>query len=118
MLRVHKYVDIWVNSLCQNMAYMVTIVLLAFQHKLNYYYLFEFLNKYFFICAKILIKSKISLSRFEPHTSKDKVLTLKWFRPTRLSHNTKYITFIIIYKNYMSKFSELKNQLPKLRFKI
>jgi len=110
MLGVHKYVDVWVNSLCQNMAYMDTIVLLGFRHKLNYYY--------FFICAKILIKSKFSLSRFEPHTSKDKVLTLKWFRPTRLSHNTKYIAFINIYKKYMSKISELKNQVPKLRFKI
>jgi hypothetical protein len=36
----------------------------------------------------------------------------------RLSHKDNNIILIILYKHYASKFSELKNQLPKLRFEI
>jgi hypothetical protein len=36
----------------------------------------------------------------------------------RQSHKDNNVIFIILYKHYVSKFSELKNQLPKLGFEI
>jgi hypothetical protein len=45
-------------------------------------------------------------------TLKFKNLRLKH---TKQSHKPKWIVFIIIYNHYELKFSELKNQVPKLR---
>jgi hypothetical protein len=36
----------------------------------------------------------------------------------RLSHKDNNVIFIILYKHYVSNFSGLKNELPKLRFEI
>jgi hypothetical protein len=101
------------------------VVPLPFQHKLNYFSFIQNFEKLFLICVEVLIKFTIrvwnpqhSLSRFEPQISKDKVLTLKWSKHTRLFHNIGYIVFIIIYNHYLLKISELKNQVLKLRFKI
>jgi hypothetical protein len=46
------------------------------------------------------------------------VLTLKWFKHTKLFHNTEYNVFIIVDNHYLPKFSKLKNQVPKLRLKF
>jgi len=40
------------------------------------------------------------------------------FKHIKLSHNLEETMFIIFYNHYMLKISELKNQMPKLRFKI
>jgi hypothetical protein len=40
------------------------------------------------------------------------------YKNTTLFHNAVSVVFIIMYNRYMLKFSELKNQVPKLRFKI
>jgi hypothetical protein len=37
---------------------------------------------------------------------------------TRLLHNIAKPFFIILYDHYLLKISELKNQVPKLRFQI
>ncbi len=58
------------------------------------------------------------LLMFEPHTFKDKILTLQQSRHIRLFENIEPCVLIIIYNHYMSKFLELKNQVLKLRFKI
>jgi hypothetical protein len=98
---------------------MDTIVPLPFQHKLLLFCLFKNLKDYF-IYVKILINKEFHcqglnprhpLSRSKPPTSKDKVLTLKWSRHTKLFHNTAYILIIIIYNHYMLKFSKSKNQV-------
>jgi hypothetical protein len=43
---------------------------------------------------------------------------LRQSKHTRLSHKLTKHVFIIFYKHYLPKISELKNQVFKLRFKI
>jgi hypothetical protein len=74
---------------------MITIVVpLPFWHKLNYSSCIQNFENLFLIYIKILIKSKISLLRFEPWTSKDRVLTFHWSKHIRLFHSIGYIAFI------------------------
>jgi hypothetical protein len=72
----------------------------------------------FIICAKILINLKVQLSGFELQTFNDNDLKLKQFKHIRLLHNIDKTLFIIFYNHYFSKFLELKNQVPKMRFQI
>jgi len=45
-------------------------------------------------------------------------LKLRESKHIKLFHNIDKSLFIILHKHYMPKFSKLKNQVPKLRFKI
>jgi hypothetical protein len=45
-------------------------------------------------------------------------LKLKKSTHTKLLYNIDKTLFIILYTHYMPKISELKNQVPKLRFQI
>jgi len=45
-------------------------------------------------------------------------LKLKQFKHTRLFHKIGSTLLIILYNYYLSKFSKLKNQVPKLRYQI
>jgi hypothetical protein len=74
-----------------------------FWHKLNYFLFCQIFEKIIITCAEIfiiIIKLRICLD------------TLK------LSHKHNKNVFIIIYKHYLQKNSELKNQVSKVRFKI
>jgi hypothetical protein len=48
----------------------------------------------------------------------DSNLKLGQYRHTRFFHNIDKILFIILYNYYLPKFSELKNQVLKLKFQI
>jgi hypothetical protein len=54
----------------------------------------------------------------ELKTFKFKNLKMKQSRQSKLSHKLFNNVFIIFYNHYLPKFSELKNQVPKLNFKI
>ncbi len=99
---------------------MDTIVPLPFQHKLLLFLFIQNFERLFFIYVEILINKEFHcqglnprhpLSRSKPPTSKDRVLTLKWSRHTKLFHNTAYILIIIIYNHYLLKILESKNQV-------
>ncbi len=64
------------------------------------------------------MKSKAQLSSFESQTFHNNDLRLKQPTHVRLFHNIDKSLFIILYNQYLSKISELKNQMPKLRFQI
>jgi hypothetical protein len=42
----------------------------------------------------------------------------RWSKHTRLFHNAKRPFYIILYNHYMLKIIKLRNQVPKLKFKI
>jgi len=100
----------WVFSVRQ-----YTVVHEQFQHKLNYFLFYQNFEKIFTICVKNLII--IIIIKFEIFR-----LSGLNFRPiiSRIEEYDKdnKIIFIILYKYYLPKFSELKNQLSKLRFEI
>jgi hypothetical protein len=56
--------------------------------------------------------------KFELQTFKDSHFKLSQSRCIKLFDNTNTSLFIILYNHYLPKNSELKNQVPKLRFKI
>jgi len=53
---------------------------------------------------------------FEPQTFHDGDLKLKQSKHIRLFHNIDKTIFIILYNNYLSKFSKLTNQVLKIKF--
>jgi hypothetical protein len=79
-----------------------------FWHKLLIYLFFQKFEKWFIICAKILINLKVQESKFEPQTFHDSDLKLKQSRHIRLFHNIDKTMFIIIYNHYLPKFSNKK----------
>jgi hypothetical protein len=92
-----------------------------FQHKSISYFV-KILKNTFTTCAKILIiiiksnsemfclfKFKLAISQTKECDSLDTL---------RLFHKDNKILFIVLYKYYVPKKLELKNQLPKLRFEI
>ncbi len=60
----------------------------------------------------------VDLLGFELQNSHDNDLKLKQFKHIRLFHNIDKILYIICYNHYLPKFSKLKNQVLKLKFKI
>jgi hypothetical protein len=61
------------------------------------------------MCVKILKQLKVQLQTFHGND-------LKLRLDTRLFHKIDKTLFIIFYNHYLSKISELENQVPKLRF--
>ncbi len=93
-----------------------TIVPEQIQHKLNYFLFCQFFENLFSICVKFSITSKVLLSSLHADLQVLRLL-LRQSRHTRLFHNPLRL-FNILHNHYLSKFSELKNQVLKLRFKI
>jgi hypothetical protein len=89
-------------------------------------YFFEIFEKLFVTPVKILIiiiklNSEILNVGFELQTCQSLnpwISVCGSLHTLQLPHKDNKAKFIILYKYYMSKISELKNQLPKLRFEI
>jgi len=94
-----------------------TIVPLPFRHKLLYIFFGRTFEKLFNIFEKILIKLKISLLGLN-HISARTLLVFKESRHMKLFHNSERQLLITSANHYLPTISELKNQVPKLRFKI
>jgi hypothetical protein len=75
------------------------VIPLLFQHKLNYFSFRKKIKFLFIICVKILIKSNMQLSSFQPHTCYDNDLKLGQFKHINLFHNIDKILFIILYNH-------------------
>jgi hypothetical protein len=96
-----------------------------FWHKFYFIIFFWIFKKLFIICAEISIiiiklNSEVVFTvQFEPQNMPNPwTYGSNSLDTLRLSHKDNNVIFISLYKHYVSKFSELKNQLPKLRFEI
>jgi hypothetical protein len=97
-----------------------------FWHKLNYFLFFWIFEKLFIIiCAEISIiiiklnSEALFTVQFEPQNMPNPwTYGSNSLDTLRLSHKDNNVIFIILYKHYVSNFSGLKNELPKLRFEI
>jgi hypothetical protein len=105
------------NFLRCNYLWLCIVVPLPIQHKLNYLLFFWGKKKYIYYLRQNCNRINFSIVRFEPKTFKNNNLKLRQFLHTKLFHNTENSLFIILYNHYLPKFSKLKNQLSKLRFK-
>jgi hypothetical protein len=84
-------------------------------HKLNYFLFCWNFEKLFITCAKIIIIIIKLNSKIYNYWIWTLDLSILEFIHMRLSHKNNKIVFIILYKPYVSKTSELKNQLPKFK---
>jgi len=114
----HDYV-ITMPTACKCLGVREIIVPEWCQHNLNFSFA-EFLRIYLLFMSFYFFKCKISkilTFRFELQTLKFK--NINWDSLNRLPYpiNLKNV-FLIFYNHYLSKTSELKNQVLKLRFKI
>jgi hypothetical protein len=82
---------------------LIIVVPLPFWHKLNDFLFCQMFEKLFFICVKILIKSKVQLSGFELQTFLKGSLRLRQSKHTRLFRNIEKILFIVLYNHYLLK---------------
>ncbi len=96
----------------------------GFGIKLNYFLFFWNFEKIFTTCVEIsIIFIKLNSEIFWPSNLNFKLATSRSkecdsLDTFRLSYKDNKIMFIILYKHYMLKISEFKNQLLKLRFEI
>jgi hypothetical protein len=98
----------------------IMVVHKQFWHKLNYFFFLNFWKNIYIICAEIsIIIIKLNSEVFDcPSLNLKHAKSLDFCQTLRLSHKDNNVIFISLYKHYVSKISELKNQLPKLRFEI